>query len=439
MEQEVEFDFIEEEEDSKKENSCVEQKHMINIIESDKKVSNVNERKESVTVEDEDIFEFVEEEEQQQHNNNNLNKQEENINNDENNINKHEDDDMFEFVEEGEENAEKTILNENKDNHIELTNNVNTKNKNQEKINDLIKEFSDKYKTDINKNKYCKKESKDININNYVENFKIIREKQDLQLSQFISNLSIFEEKLEVQIKPISIADLEKASNNFLNKTKENNKIKNLTLQKALIEIPNNKILNLYFTLIEIKNIYRNIFPTPENVSLKKQEDILPENIETATEKESSVNKKFSHNYPKSKFEQHKSVRLEEEDDDFDFNEIDETEEKSKSKIEINKALFDIVIDPNAFSYNSNIIKGDIQTDEKVNNESEPTPTVINENDMMDLLKTIGVKTNKENVLLEIPKESLIETEYEKIIVEAPNYKFLLSKYVEYPDSLLNF
>jgi hypothetical protein len=323
----------------------------------------------------EDVFEFVEEEDNT--------KQEKPIDDNE---------DVFEFVEE----AEETNVPQNKQKNEEVFEFVEElveeptshifeiQNKNSDIISNMLGEYKNKMSKQINKDF----EIEDVRSysNSFISEFYFDVCPSSLSVSKINENLRTFKIEDEMYLRAINVNELLKLSQETNTKSEKLNN----NFNSILKSIPNNTIHQLYLKLIDLKSVYTNKHSL--NASEKKQ--------------------KVEINFPE--FEM-KDNNIEDESKQEDI---------KNDKIEVDQDIFGMLLGKN------------IEHVKKAEPVVEDV-TEINEDKMLEFLKTLK-KPETEHVEDVKSQIQINDEAFTKMIDSLPNYKYVISKFVEYPDSLLN-
>lgn len=437
--EEDEFDFVDEDEPTSQSNHAktdTQPQLAQNTTDNPNPTNNADE---------DDMFEFVEETQEEDQKPKQTESKQLVTNTDDDN------DEFFEFVEDGVEEVKPSIPTP-----------VKPAGKNKDLILQLITEYKKENISDgLYEGSQLQLTSKQCG-NEFITDFHLDIKKHNHSIQKHIDTLSYFNTIPEAVIRPLPTEEIVKLGKSYdLNlKQKLNDQTK---FSVCNSNIPNSTIQDMYYKLIDIKNIYLNslfisngdnagyeVDPEPSNkeeaapnsvrnVDKGEEFDFVEEEVNTKIEnKVNKVKTNEMSSRPLSKtatIEKMKSKTLHSDDDmDFkdDMNDDIGYEKPAQNQIQIDKALFSIIMDTNS-----------IQVPEK---KPEPevlmTPedkriSVLNEDQMLELLRGVGVQNEKKE---DKPStnENDINVEFSKVIADLPNYKFVLSKYVEYPDSLFN-
>jgi hypothetical protein len=299
-------------------------------------------------------------------------------------------DDLFEFVEEESE----VILKDTPKIAVEapIRDLIN-----KDKINEFLQQYSTKYiskKLDIpvNHDKVTK-----LRVPNILSDFTIDTTKSKIKLKGIHEDLKVIPKTEGITLKSYTNEELIR-----LSKSKIKDLEYNVKYLPVLKEIPNTVIKRLYFKFIDIKNTFLST-----NHSTDKKKNSMKNIPEYKDDKENVQDFKTSPRNSSNSFEE-------------------ELEQKKPTQtIEINKDLLSIVMDTKP-------VETVIQ--EK---KDEPVESVFDESKILEILKGIVKKDDTTSTTIKTQIEVNDEL-FEKMLDNIPNYQFMMSKYVEYPDSLFN-
>lgn len=411
------------------------------------------------TVEDDEVFEFVDEEEPDSGDIENKMVEKPAIpsnNEDSDKVNKNidEEDDFFDFVD---EEIDCTSTN----NKAKEPTEIHRVSKNLDLIKSLTSEYKEKY---IDTKLYEDQTSADEEIKvgvEFITDFHLDVEKNNTSISSFIENLNNFNSIPEVGIKTLGVEDilsLARVQNqNISTSSLSYNRFSNL-----LSEVPKTTIQNLYFKLIDIKNIYlSSIHPSSYNqkqgielessnpneeaqggITDRDKKD-TGSNYSASPEKAASglvdnrvgVSAAIGRSSSKAIPVEKPTAGAAHDDEDFDFRD-DNVDDKdynrtASTQIQIDSDLYSIVLGGNSIQQTQS------EKQENRTSKEDNTPSVLDENKMLELLRHVGVKNEGKPSDATIHKD-VKQEEFNKLIADLPNYKFMISRFVEYPDSLFN-
>jgi len=379
-----------------------------------------------------------------------------------------------------------------------VNSNLKIKGKNTNLISKLLSEYKENYFN--TKNNFISRTNEKSKTSNYIsdteiKNFYLNIDDNNLSMKNVINLVPSSKYAPEVALRALTVEEINKLgqSSSEEKNTKSNND-RDAKFKNAISEFSNASIKQLYYKYIDLKNLYVNIFqaqsqiniPSHSNKSVKiikkeiksnedknlenknylseisnKKDDIL-EFVETENATETK-NKPIENNAFAVQLENTKistiieinETRKNEEDDESDENEEEEefqevTEEKNSKAIFIDEVLYSIMMDTNSSNNNFQTVNNK-ETSIQINTESnlkeqlrEDNISDFNENKMLEYLKNMtmvnkNIRENENNLdnnsTNEKEKNDLL---FQKLIDNLPNYNFLISKYVEYPDSIFN-
>jgi hypothetical protein len=467
-EDDFEFNEVEENQDDNQNNILTQNNASNTLVQNDRVKSPAKK------AEDDDEFDFVEEEE----NTIQLNLEDQA----EEKKPKASVNDDFDFVEESEESPSEP------ENNITPSAHVNTQTqfqkiplgKNSEIISNLFLQYKEKYPSDLiisDKNKYDKNQPQPQQIpsNENIKNFHLDIEKTNLSLKKIISSIPKFKTEPEINIRSLKVEDITSLPKNFENLKKNKKGIK---LQNTFSEFSNSSIKKLYFKYIDLKNIYQNsqsvvmsensnkesinnfaeeknlkdfkeeVSPFNENLNGKSNKD-LPRTEEHNSEEFNEVEEgghvktvpssNIKIEVPtKQKSSALDEIQIPEENEDFNFEKS--SNKVVKNKIEIDQALYSIVAPIENLKNEKNDEKI-IQTNDNmdnIDNQVQSSQPAYDEDKMIEMLKQLSKNKDSEKIKPERREEEINDEEFSKVIATLPNYNFMLSRFVEYPDSIFN-
>jgi hypothetical protein len=469
-EDDFEFNEVEENQDDNQNNILTQNNESDATIQNDIVKSSPSKKEVEKQAEDDDEFDFVEEEE----NTIQLNLEDET----EEKKPKASANDDFDFVEESEESPSEPQKN------ITPSTHVNTQpqfqkipiGKNSEIISNLFLQYKEKYPSDLiisdkNKNDKNQPQPQQIPSNENIKNFHLDIEKSNLSLKKIISSIPKFKTEPEINIRSLKVEDITSLPKNFENLKKNKKGIK---LQNTFSEFSNSSIKKLYFKYIDLKNIYQNSQSVvmsensnKESITNLTEEKNLKEFKEEVSPFNQNLNGKSNKDLPRT--EEHNSeefteveegghvktvprsnikievptkqkssaldeIQIPEENEDFNFEKS--SSKVVKNKIEIDQDLYSIVAPLENLKNEKNSEKI-IQTNDN-HDQVQSSQPAYDEDKMIEMLKQLSKNKDSEKIKPERREEEVNDEEFSKVIATLPNYNFMLSRFVEYPDSLFN-
>jgi hypothetical protein len=373
--------------------------------------------------------------------------------------------DDFEFVEESEDFSNSN-LNEvnnisNLSNQTKSTPTTEIKSnltkflgRNSEKIKNLVSEYKSKY---LKEHKSLS-QFEEIKVSSEnISTFHLQIEKSNISMQQFIQSINYFKTESEIALRSVQADDVISMS---LNLDSFKNIRKNNKFNDALLEFSNTTVKNLYFKYIDLKRIYNNTMTvsnqessSPDIIKEITKEDLSDNFTISLTENKTDKTDKTANNDEIEKSNQEpnnsKSKELENTpsnpiigltldqaiESPFDFRDFTVTKApvEKETKIEIDSALFSIVLSETTTKVANNAENPDAEKEEKGETEEK-----YDESKILDLLKNMTKNKESQEIIKPYSDEEKNNEEFSKILNELPNYNFLLSKFVEYPDSLFN-
>lgn len=311
-----------------------------------------------------------------------------------------------------------------------------------------------------------------------IENFNLDIDKSNMSLKNIISSIPKFKLEPEINIRSLKVEEITSLPKNFDNLKKN---IKGLKLQSTFSEFSNTSIKKLYFKYIDLKNIFQNSQNVVMSESSYKDSNknlVGDNNLKEFTEEISNFSFNENSNKKNNKYlsnsedpnlnseefneveegghiktvlnsnikleisSKQKSsaldeIQIPEENEDFNF---DNPKSKSskivKNKIEIDQALYSIVAPIENYK-NEHISE---KMDENIDNTEQVSSSQpgYDEDKMIEMLKQLSKNKDSDKNKPDIREEQINDEEFCKVIAALPNYNFMLSRFVEYPDSLFN-